>query len=235
MDIKATIGYSSGLCCRHNNGNIENIQVYGKIINGIASAGTNAIASICNTNSGNITRSINHAQLIGTSNNQGRIGGLCVYNSGNIEKSINYGEISLGYYQGGIVSSNQENGTIKECINYGNLPSNNDYKGGISGSNSGKIEFCYNKGNVLGRNCVGKITGQLNQTGNISNSYYLNKKNDNTIEGKIYNNSGTLVNYTQEEMKSEEVITILNEGNQNSIYKKDLNNINEGYPVFEWQ
>ena len=58
---------------------------------------------------------------------------------------------------------------------------------------------------------------------------------DNTIEGKIYNNSGTLVTYTQEEMKGDEVITILNEGNQNSIYKKDLNNINEEYPVFEWQ
>lgn len=40
---------------------------------------------------------------------------------------------------------------------------------------------------------------------------------------------------SEEEMKNSEFVKQLNEDTDDGIWKKDENNINRGYPIFNWQ
>ena len=108
--------------------------------------------------------------------------------------------------------------------------------GGIIGYQFGTIESCYNIGSVEGTAVeelnIGMIVGKRYDTDSpINYAYY--QKNDNNITG--IGASGDLANMlkTEEEMKESNFVDLLNQTNNN--WKQDMNNINNGYPILNWQ
>ena len=74
---------------------------------------------------------------------------------------------------------------------------------------------------------IGRISG-----GNVENLYY--RKLDSILGIGVNSQiEETLMQKTEEEMKSDSFIELLNNGENN--WKKDTNNINNGYPILNWQ
>ena len=107
--------------------------------------------------------------------------------------------------------------------------------GGITGKNWTIISNCYSTGEVMGTATEILRKGMLigSNLGNISNIYYLK---NNEITGIGTDNIGVDAEMAKTEsfMKSKEFIDILNQ-NGEGIWKEDVNNINNGYPILDWQ
>ena len=158
-------------------------------------------------------------------------GGIVGYVAGsNIANCYSKANIQFenGFYYIGGIAGNVEASTIKNCYNTGNLngtatDSSNSIGGIVGYINQSKIFNCYNIGNVNSNATSGVIVGKNNNgTSILENNYYLNSIQ---IIGNEIENSGTSV--TEEEMKSDEFIETLN----SEAYTKDINNLNNGYPV----
>ena len=64
----------------------------------------------------------------------------------------------------------------------------------------------------------------------IENCYFLSLSAKNIAD---YGNTGTnCKSMTEEEMKSEDFVDLLNENAGENIWKKDIENVNDGYPIF---
>lgn len=81
---------------------------------------------------------------------------------------------------------------------------------------------CYNIGNITGSS-GGGIVGVITD-GKIENSYYL--------ENKVNGENG--IEYIGTEVKTSEEIEEIYTTLGNS-FKEDVDNINNGYPIFTWQ
>ena len=162
--------------------NIEQIQNFGDITNGIYTGGLiGAIAS-------KVTQVIiNNSNNFGTiKNDKGNVGGVIGYlNSSNcstiISNTDNNGRIiGLSEKAGGLIGLGRGNIIIKNCHNKGEITSNNNlaatYVGGIMGYNDGNIEIndSYNIGNITanGENgtTIGGLIGQAIKKVVINNS-----------------------------------------------------------------
>ena len=176
----------------------------------------------------------------------GGVGGLSgnlteeCYNLGNINVEFNGNGEQILEVQVGGVSGNLEAGEIiSNCYNIGNVTANSNkeelFVGGIAskgigGEESPEIKNCYNIGSVYGncdeRKYIGGIASLL--TAEITNCYYLNQENftNNGAE------AGTVI--TEEEMKQDSFVELLNNENEEEIWKKDTG-INNGYPILMWQ
>lgn len=174
------------------------------------------------------------------------VGGICYSSGGYIQNSYNMGNIygnSVDHmYVGGIVATTTESSVIIEnCYNTGSISGEAFLLklGGIVGNSisSNKINNCYNVGKVNGEGieslAKGFLVGECYYTGVVTNSYYK-KSNENEIAG--IGNETDLENMpkTEQEMKSNEFINLLNQ-NSTNIWKEDANNINNGYPILNWQ
>ena len=167
-----------------------------------------------------------------------------------VESCINMGNINFTdisnvnstryVYVGGITGITAVG--LSNCYNCGNISAISDnvvFVGGITGrSYYIQIKNCYNTGNVIctsnnENSYFGAITGKHDgQAENIKNSYYLIK---NGLSG-IGNGSEEMVDIakTEEEMKNANMIELLNQDNE-GMWKRDTNNINNGYPILSWQ
>lgn len=103
------------------------------------------------------------------------VGGIvgAINNGASIENCINYVNVKGDIYTGGVVGVILANdnmkakgaiNTIKNCINYGNIITPNDYNnyvGGIVSYSAGdsQIENCINYGDITGNYCSGGIIG----------------------------------------------------------------------------
>ena len=156
------------------------------------------------------------------------------YNTGNIYVEFNgTGEQSVEVQVGGITGSLY--GEISNCYNTEevNVTSNKGrlYVGGIAGKVfSGSKEInCYNVGNIQGSCEENLYIGGIVATSDIkvNNCYYLNQNNfTNTEKG-----AGEIK--TEDEMKQESFIELLNQNG--TIWKKDVSNVNNGYPILSYQ
>lgn len=195
----------------------------------------------------------NKAEINATSNNATNIGGIVGTNTSNCIVSNCYNLAPINAYTtvGGIVGNNF--GNISNCYNSGNINSNTTNVGGIVGINNGSVSNCYNTNTIQGTGTnVGGIIGLLNNDnskilnsynlglivspsggggivgyllkGTLENNYFLentvNGSNGTTVEGSTSKTSNELKNLT----------TILG-----SAFKKDTYNINQGYPILNWQ
>lgn len=150
-----------------------------------------------------------------------------------IENCCNAGLITAKFSSAGIVGSITTNSEVINCYNVGNINATNTGGGstcaaGISSEaqNNSTIKNCYSTGTITTYNsyAVAGIVGSANNMGNIKNNYFLvNTVNDGNgldIEGVETKN--------EEELKK--IYTVL--GND---FKEDTNNINNGYPILQWQ
>ena len=144
-------------------------------------------------------------------------------------------------------------GDISDCFNNSKIIVSEDNAGGIVGLNNSNISNCYNKGEIDCQNAtglkIGGICGQNLSESFISNSYNIgNVKNKNYAGGLVGADFGTIsksycldnclenktgdveYNKTEEEMKN----SVFQE-ELGSSFKEDVENINLGYPILNWQ
>ena len=83
-----------------------------------------------------------------------------------------------------------------------------------------------------GNSIIGGIVGSNNTSfsQSLQNSYFLNTSAKNITS---YGNTGINCKaMTEEEMKNDDFVDLLNENAGENIWKKDIENVNEGYPIF---
>lgn len=172
-----------------------------------------------------------------------------------IEKCTNMtlkedGYIKANTYVGGITGINYAMGNIDNSLNSAKIIVSGDNAGGIVGVNNANISNCYNKGNLDASNCegakVGGICGQNISDSYISSSYNIGKIDYKlSADGVVGADFGTTSNCyyldscinikndlfvkTQDELKA----AILE--NLGDFYKEDKGNVNNGYPVLNWE
>ena len=166
-----------------------------------------------------------------------------------IESCANTGKIT-GRYAGGIVAVSF--GEITDCYNTGDVTGHT--AGGIAASHSpwqfpnthnyavGKVSNCYTTGKVTGSSdnaTIGAAVGKLH-TGNIVSLeqttyrdfqvYALEGTCAQLVGQKSENAKDATAFKTAAELKSDAMLTTLGDA-----FKKDVGNVNNGYPVLVWQ
>ena len=240
-----------GIVC-NNSGNIEECYNKSNIFN---TSDNNGASGIVDNNNGRIEKCYNTGNINIKINNGPKanaitLGGIAeysnsgasviiskCYNAGNLKVIINDKENTDYELQvGGIVGSSETE--TSNCYNTGSIEISNNisktYVGGILGKSfSGtSIKNSYNVGNINAVNnsnlFIGGIAGALKQ--NISNCYYINQDDFNNIDKE---NVGIVK--TSEEMKKNDFVNLLNSNLEETTWKEDGNNINNGYPILIWQ
>ena len=190
-----------------------------------------------------------------TSMNVAGIVGTIVTNC-SVINCYNNGEVIGGSNIGGIAGNSISSSIISSCYNSGNINANTTNCGGILGYNqNGIVNDCYNIATVTGSGTnIAGIVGNMNgNDAKISNSYNIgiitsapgpgsggaivaafqggilenNYSLENTVNGSNgYVTSGINIK-NDEDLKNYKLL-----GNS---YKEDSNNINNGYPILDWQ
>ena len=199
-----------------------------------------------NTNCAGIVKVIAGQHIIfncknyGTINSQDSVAGGIVGSSNggdweqfeNVSNTIincgNYGSLikESGTYCAGIVGFFK--GNILNSFNIGEINSQGASVGGIVGEINGNIENCYNIANISGVGDVGGITGRL--TGNIKNCYSIANITGEYSLGSFYGYA--LTGAVENCYSKDDEFNVSNLGN---AFKEDKNNINDGYPILQWQ
>lgn len=176
------------------------------------------------------------------------IGGISSGTMGEVTKSFSRGNIEINTHNNGTVQIGGILGTLggdinncynKKTITVESYSGQSAFIGGIIGKiNSGTINLCYNSGKIEGvgnliNTKIGSIVGQT--TVNIEKCYYLTGTSENGV-GSNYSPSleHNIVEKTEEQMKNNEFLNLLNQNNEN-IWKADSNNSNNGYPILYWE
>ena len=177
------------------------------------------------------------------------VGGISGYNTKTIENSYNSGKIELKVYNeltkntvmGNILATN-DNGIINNCFNVAEIKvesnidiSNNQsniYISNILGmSNYGNMNNCYNTGilNIENKdfNFIGQIVGDAYKT-ILNNCFGIMEEDTKAIgnQNKTTINNVTLI----EKNEVTDILQIIGEE-----FKNDSKNINQGYPVLNWE
>lgn len=183
----------------------------------------------------------------GTSIVFAQVGGIArVQDAGNIENCYNIGDINCKVsgeivedsQVGGIIS-NIKKGKVTNVYNSGKITISLEgqtriYVGGIAGEVSGELKGSYNVGIInnvnQATNCLmGEISGRAREEGSITNSFYLNNQ---PIRVNL-SNSCVTTQVTSEQLKNDEILNLLNQNG--TVWKKDISNVNNGYPIFIYQ
>lgn len=152
-----------------------------------------------------------------------------------LEECFNNGEIQGDNIIGGILGQNLDAVIIRNCYNTGRV--RGEIKiGGISGQNTAELYNCYNIGVIEGSERIGGIAGE----NNVSSSYYTTGIIKNTYSlknmcGNIcgYNSKNSIVEGSS--IKTEEELKLISTTLGNAFKEDYSNNINNGYPIFQWQ
>ena len=224
-----SIEKSKGLFGLIKGGTVKNLGIDSGNINSNSSVG--GIVGYAYSNA-QIINCYNKANIIANDRYGGGIVGYAKQGV-RIENCYNAGLITAKFSAAGIVGSMTTNSEVINCYNIGNINSTNTggsstYAAGISSEakNNSTIKNCFSTGTITTYNsyAVAGIVAFVNNMGDLKNNYFLeNTVNDGNglyIEGIETKN--------EEELKK--IYTVL--GND---FKKDTNNINNGYPVLNWQ
>ncbi|MBQ4630923.1 MAG: InlB B-repeat-containing protein [Clostridia bacterium] len=145
----------------YSNGTIKNLSIRESYGYG------DTIGMFVGCNNGLVANCYNYGNLIAITG----AGGIIAINYGRVELSFNYGDI-ISDGGGEIVSSgaggiayiseyidDENDGTIYNCANYGNIKSNSKSAGGIVNTNRGSLVcYCANEGSVNAQYIAGGIT-----------------------------------------------------------------------------
>ena len=190
--------------------------------------GSQYVGGICGNLS--IDSKVEESYNIGIVKGDSYIGGISGYVQENsmIYMCYNEGMVSGNKTIGGISGGSYRNSSLKSVYNTGNITGQLNNIGGIVGinDNSDLIYDSYNIGNIIGENAsqIGSIIGNVQGNNSAKNCYYL----ENTVNGSNGNTIDGSTPKTSEEFKY--LFTKLGKN-----FKEDTNNINNGYPILQWQ
>ena len=162
---------------------------------------------------------------------------------GIIENCANFANVSNTDAKGcgGIIGAGWNGGLIKNCYNAGNISTTYGCPtGGISGSNEIIIENCFNVGNITAiTDRYAMAIGTNNGGGSQISAYWLT---GSAAGGGYYGAIGSTsyaLEKTEEYMKSDEFVTLLNENAGKNVFSADFESasqrINRGFPILSWQ
>ena len=225
------VGYLYGF-----KGNISNCVNYSDIIGGVTTGGIIGIAAGQHT----IYNCKNYGNIIGRGGIVGNSNGTSWEVFQNVSNEIincgNYGEIKSHsndeYYYGGITGYFK--GNIFNSCNKGKIVGSLENTGGIVGTLDGKIEKCYNLGEVSGQNCVGGIIGTGGDTlgVDIYDSYTVGTISGNNGRTGEINGSTYGVKEIKNCYTKDDTFTAADLGD---AFKEDTENVNGGYPLLYWE
>ena len=195
-------------------GGITGYHLYGKInecTNKADVSGFKSLGGIAGYQASDVDSCVNEGDVNGGTTSY-YVGGISGYNDqGGTLKSINRGSVQGKHHLGGIVGTFiQNNLTIKECENYGevkvnlnsgsSLSTDNNFIGGIVGmlGSSNIIDSCVNKGDITGYGS--QVSGSWGGVAGIAGSMHANSKILNTDNyGNVngYYNVGGIAGYAQ--------------------------------------
>lgn len=217
-----------GLFALVKNATIKNLGITESYINGSSAVG--GIVGYAYNNS-NIYNCYNEATVVGTDR---YVAGIVGYarNGVRIENCYNVGTITSQYNAGGVCGELNAS-QILSCYNTGEIhgtatAENRSMCGGISGTvrKNSTIINTYNIGEIVTDNTLysaaGIVATLVDGTSSVKNSYFL----ENVVNGGNVVEGAT--SKTVAEMK--QIDSLLG-----SSFKKDSQNINNGYPVLAWQ
>lgn len=236
LDCETTIQaghYASvGIIAGVNYGTIQNCMVDGKIIYELTGYAGN-LGGIAGDTWGNIENCVSNVNLTLSAGVESdvRLGG-CI------------GAIS---YQANSVTGVSIPCTIKNVYNSGNITIDllDDTTGvvrvgGISGFILGgcTLKYGYNIGKIIDKTKtstkVNIDTASLTVAGEtISNIYSMNNLISSNNTNTKTSNHATII--SESELKGQAGVTILNEDNDEQVWVEDKDNINNGYPILNWQ
>ena len=176
---------------------------------------------------------------------------------GLISQCYNIGSITVSNnYAGGICGSADNNSTVEKCYNISTITGNN-YIGGIVGylQTGALLQNCYNTGSISGSTRIGGICGEILGQGiktYIKNSYNIGSitgtdlvcgiarcwdggivVNSFYLENSVNGSNDNILNEGSSYMSSNEIKQAFNLLGES--FKEDVNNINNGYPILNWQ
>lgn len=216
---------SGGIAARLSGSTLTNCTNKGNVVAITVAGGLIGIGDQCNitrcSNSGKVSASSTHATYSGNGTSAGGIAGAF---SGCISESYNIGKVSASYsgynshvYASGITPGST-NIQIKNCyvrasISAGGWQDSDIEAAGISSGS-----------NITNSYFVGTVSGNPKYSVGGTNSYY-----DSDVYGSTGSNGKTTA-----QMKSASMPVILN-GNTDSCWMSDVDNINDGYPILKFQ
>ena len=222
----------------YNTGIIRDLNISGTI------TGSRVVGGINGSNHGRIIDSFNNGRVEGVFNVEGIVGGNA--EDGIIEYCYNLGDVTgtgqevvgsnVGRtHSGGIAGHTY--GKINNCYNVGNIKSEYSECGGISGSilGNGEINNCYNIGEIYIKGSnLGNIVGAAYSQSKISNCYYSREICNLNGIGGI--GASTVLNETIEEtMNYMKTNNFVNDLNKSEKAYTIDSNLNNGYPILKWQ
>ena len=237
-----------------NKGTIKNLKIYNANImvtdESIPYIGIGIVAGMTSENSIINNCSVSGKAEVIQTNGGYNIGGITGANNGECKNCFNYANIygKTSYTStnesriGGVVGANENAGTMQNVFNAGNVYisgiDNQSVKGyyicGIVGKNKGRITTGYNIGKVTinsekGNILTNEIAYNVSDSSITANCYYLKDTLINNTSNNITKQQNG-IEKTENEMKTDDFVKLLNTENQN-IWKKDTENINNGYPI----
>ena len=180
-NVGGIVGYYTTVSSDSDYSDYFGSSEYDDIINSFLNSSDNDdVVSSANLNKNIILYCYNTANVVGNSN----VGGICgiVDIKSSIRGSINKADISVenGSYVGGIVG-NLKNGTVSECLVYGNIFASGlnmaKYVGGVVGYLDGTISYSMSYTIIKGSDYLGGIAGYATKASqvisNISDCYFV--------------------------------------------------------------
>lgn len=211
-----------------------------------------SVGGICGSiyDTGTIKNCYNLANLEGFSKTKKEcsIAGIVAFSrTDTIQNCYNFGNItgnSEKIFISGILAREDANGlNLNNTYNIGNIIIQSEkllgaggIMGSVSGANHANINNAYNIGTIKMDNLVNEHIGSIagndlvgNELITFNNCYYLKGTYDVGAGG-----NDTAIGVTELDDDSEFPI-VLEVINGEGAFKKDFNNINNGYPILEWQ
>jgi filamentous hemagglutinin family protein len=166
---------------------VQNVGLVGGSV-----SGANGVGELVGSNHGSVRNSYATGSVSGTADS---VGGLVGSNYGAVLNSYATGDVSgaSSNYVGGLVGTNDANGTIANSYATGSV-SGSTHIGGLVGFNyRGAISDSYATGSVSGVTYVGGLVGSNYGGATLSNSYSTGTVTGSTaVGGSVGYNSGTI-------------------------------------------
>ena len=220
VEITTQIGECGGICGK-SSGKIEGC-VNKSNITGVGSIG--GIVAV-NIDTGEVLSCYNIGDIYANQNSS-NVGGIVGVSDGNVENCYNLGKVygMIENSSGGIVGFNQT-GIVNNCYNLGVIEGINQI-GGIAGANNNEVNNSYNTAEVKSENGSGSFGAIVGRNiAKVNNCYYSIEIN------AIGEENGTSSNVSKIDISEmPDVLDIVG-----SNFKSDINKINNGYPILEWQ
>jgi hypothetical protein len=202
-----------GAIAGYNYGTIQNCSVTDETITG-SNQHIGGITGYNNSNSAIIYCYVSNVSITGQTN----VGGISGYNNSSsamvqncfaVNGTVTGGNPTGAYCYGGGISGNNSGGMIENC--YSTVDVNGNRVGGITGNNTGTVQYCYSTGDIATTGgptpYTGGVVGGNSGTASVRNCVALNKwvttsATSATNVGRVagYSTATLSANYAREDM-----------------------------------